>query len=121
MELAKQSGYGAQAGFINAVLRGYLRETEAIKKILADMKISQPALGWSHPEWLVEKWRRQFGDEPTRQLLAWNNTPPKTYARVNTLKFSGHRASRPRSLSYRIRQPASQTSSGSSRRRLPTE
>ncbi len=89
VELAKQSGHGAQTGFINAVLRGYLRETEAIKKILADMKISQPALGWSHPEWLVEKWRRQFGDEPTRQLLAWNNTPPKTFARVNTLKFSG--------------------------------
>ena len=91
VELAKQSGHGAQAGFINAVLRGYLRETEAIKKILADMKISQPALGWSHPEWLVEKWRQQFGDELTRQLLAWNNTPPKTYARVNTLKFCSSR------------------------------
>ena len=88
VELAKQCGYSAQAGFINAMLRGYLRETEAIKKILADMKLSQPALGWSHPEWLVEKWRRQFGPESTRQLLAWNNTPPKTYARVNTLKFT---------------------------------
>ena len=89
VELAKHSGYGAQAGFINAVLRGYLRETDEIKKILADMKVSQPALGWSHPEWLVEKWRKHFGDDKTRQLLAWNNIPPKTYARVNTLKFSG--------------------------------
>ena len=86
VELAKQSGYGAQAGFINAVLRGYLRETDAIRKILADMKISQPALGWSHPEWLVASWRQQFGDETTRQLLAWNNTPPLTFARVNLLK-----------------------------------
>ena len=87
VELAKQSGYGSQAGFINAVLRGYLREADEIKKILADMKISQPALGWSHPEWLVEKWRKQFGDEKTRELLDWNNTPPRTFARVNTLKF----------------------------------
>ena len=86
VEQAKRSGYGSQAGFINAVLRGYLRETDEIKKILADMKISQPALGWSHPEWLVEKWRKNFGDEKTRQLLEWNNTPPKTFARVNTLK-----------------------------------
>jgi 16S rRNA (cytosine967-C5)-methyltransferase len=86
VEQAKRSGYGHQAGFINAILRGYLRETDAIKKILADMKISQPALGWSHPEWLVEKWRKNFGDEKTRQLLEWNNTPPKTFARVNTLK-----------------------------------
>jgi 16S rRNA (cytosine967-C5)-methyltransferase len=87
VELAKNSGYASQAGFINAVLRGYLRETDDIRKILADMKVSQPALGWSHPEWLVERWRRQFGEEPTRQLLAWNNCPPKTFARVNALKF----------------------------------
>ncbi len=86
VELAKRSGYGAQAGFVNALLRGYLRETDAIRKILADMKISQPALGWSHPEWLVDKWRNQFGDDATRAYLAWNNTPPVTYARVNTLK-----------------------------------
>jgi 16S rRNA (cytosine967-C5)-methyltransferase len=86
VELAKLSGYHSQAGFINAVLRGYLREADEIKKILADMKISQPALGWSHPEWLVEKWLKQFGEANTRQLLAWNNTPPNTFARVNTLK-----------------------------------
>jgi 16S rRNA (cytosine967-C5)-methyltransferase len=87
VELAKQSGYSSQAGFINAVLRGYLRETDEIKKILADMKISQPALGWSQPDWLVDRWRKQFGDENARKLLAWNNTPPPTFARVNTLKF----------------------------------
>jgi 16S rRNA (cytosine967-C5)-methyltransferase len=86
VEQAKRAGYHTQAGLINAVLRGYLRETDEIKKILADMKMSQPALGWSHPEWLVEKWRKNFGDEKTRQLLEWNNTPPKTFARVNTLK-----------------------------------
>lgn len=91
VELAKHSGYGAQAGFINAVLRNYLREADEIKKILADMKISQPALGWSHPEWLVEKWRKQFGNENTRKLLEWNNIPPKTYARANTLKFCSSR------------------------------
>ncbi len=86
VEQAKRAGYHSQAGLINAVLRGYLREADEIKKILADMKISQPALGWSHPEWLVNKWRKQFGDEKTRVLLEWNNTPPKTFARVNTLK-----------------------------------
>ena len=29
VELAKQNGFGAQAGFVNAVLRGYLREADA--------------------------------------------------------------------------------------------
>jgi 16S rRNA (cytosine967-C5)-methyltransferase len=86
VEQAKRYGYVSQSGFINAVLRAYLREFDEVKKILADMKISQPALGWSHPEWLVERWRKNFGDEKTRALLEWNNTPPKTFARVNTLK-----------------------------------
>ena len=91
VELAKRSGYVSQSGFINAILRGYLREFDEVKKILADMKISQPALGWSHPGWLVEKWRKNFGDEQTRQLLEWNNTPPKNFARVNTLKLRSSR------------------------------
>ncbi|MGB7748917.1 MAG: 16S rRNA (cytosine(967)-C(5))-methyltransferase RsmB [Verrucomicrobiia bacterium] len=89
VELAKQNGFGSQAGFVNAVLRGYLREQDETKKLLAGLKISQPALGWSHPEWLVARWQKRWGIEKTASLLAWNNTPPKTFARVNTLKFGG--------------------------------
>jgi 16S rRNA (cytosine967-C5)-methyltransferase len=122
VEQAKRGGYGAQAGFINAVLRGYLREAEETRRLLVELKTTQPALGYSHPEWLVERWRqrgagfsplqpatvpsatasqvagfaplkRPEGRAPTTaeaalaQLLDWNNTPPKTYARVNTLNF----------------------------------
>jgi 16S rRNA (cytosine967-C5)-methyltransferase len=86
VELARQNGFGAQAGFVNAVLRGCLREADAIRKLLAELKVSQPALGWSHPAWLVARWQERWGLERTAQLLAWNNTPPKTFARVNTLK-----------------------------------
>jgi 16S rRNA (cytosine967-C5)-methyltransferase len=88
VEMAKRRGFGAQAGFINAVLRGYLREHDETKKALADLKISQPALGWSHPEWLVARWQKRWGEERTRALLRWNNTPAKTFARVNTLKVA---------------------------------
>jgi 16S rRNA (cytosine967-C5)-methyltransferase len=87
VELAKQNGFGAQAGFVNAILRGYLREHDETRKLLAGLKISQPALGWSHPEWLVARWQKRWGIEKTASLLEWNNTPPKTFARVNTLKF----------------------------------
>jgi 16S rRNA (cytosine967-C5)-methyltransferase len=87
VELAKQEGFGPKSGFINAILRGYLREFDATEKILDDLKISNPAIGFSHPQWLVEKWQKRFGEERLRQLLEWNNTPPKTFARVNTLKI----------------------------------
>jgi len=89
VELAKRSGFNRQAGFINAVLRANLREMAEIRKILGDLKQSNPALGYSHPAWLVEKWQKQFGAESTRKLLEWNNSPPPTFARVNTLKTDG--------------------------------
>src|ERR1019366_733505 len=87
VELAKHGGFGQQAGFINAILRGYLRETDATRKLLDDLKAADPATGCSHPEWLVARWQKYFGADKTAQLLEWNNTPPKTFARVNTLKF----------------------------------
>ena len=45
VELTRENGFGAQAGFVNAVLRGYLREADATRKHLAELKISQPASG----------------------------------------------------------------------------
>jgi 16S rRNA (cytosine967-C5)-methyltransferase len=86
VELAKHGGFGQQAGFINAILRGYLREADATRKLLADLKTTNPATGCSHPEWLLARWQKNFGAEKTAQLLDWSNTPPKTFARVNTLK-----------------------------------
>ena len=86
VELAKHHGFGAQAGFINAVLRAYLREFDATRQCLAGLKTSQPHLGYSHPQWLAARWQARWGPDRAAQLMAWNNTPPKTFARVNTLK-----------------------------------
>jgi 16S rRNA (cytosine967-C5)-methyltransferase len=85
--IAKRLGFGAQAGFINAVLRSYARERGATKTLLEELKAQRPYLGFSHPAWLVERWTQRWGAENTRHLLELNNTPPKTYARVNTLKI----------------------------------
>ena len=84
--MAKRAGFGPQAGFVNAVLRGFLREAVATKIRLADLKTAQPALGWSQPDWLVARWSKHWGNERTRALLEWNNLPAKLYARVNTLR-----------------------------------
>ena len=86
VELARQSGFNIQAGFINAVLRGYLREFDATRRLLAELKTTQPHLGYSHPEWLVARWQTRWGADHAAQLMEWNNTPPKAFARVNTLK-----------------------------------
>ncbi len=86
VELAKASGFGPQAGFINAILRGYTREMDATRKLLQELKTTQPSIGYSHPVWLCERWQKRWGSVVTAQLLDWNNSPPPTYARANSLR-----------------------------------
>jgi 16S rRNA (cytosine967-C5)-methyltransferase len=86
VELAKQRGFRSQSGFVNAVLRDYLRQVEPTRQLLAELKTQEPALGYSHPEWLVARWEQRWGRESVKRLLAWNNTPAKSFARVNTLR-----------------------------------
>ena len=85
VQLARDAGMVSQSGFINAVLRGCLREGEALAKALDDLRTTDPATGWSHPAWLVERWKTVLDADELRQLLAWDNTPPRTFARANTL------------------------------------
>ena len=88
VEIAKKMGFTSQAGFINAVLRTYTRERTETEKLLEQIKTSEPAIGYSHPQWIYERWQARWGAEKTAALMDWNNTPPKTFARVNTLKVS---------------------------------
>ena len=86
VELAKRHGFGPQSGFVNALLRNYLREFDSTKALLVDLKSTQPAIGFSHPAWLVERWEQRWSKAQTYELLDWNNRPPRSFARVNTLK-----------------------------------
>ncbi len=88
VELAKQSGFGPQAGFVNAVLRGYLREFDATKAPAGrTLKTHTAALGYSHPEWLVERGGKSAGAESTRRGIdGVEQHAAETFARVNTLK-----------------------------------
>jgi 16S rRNA (cytosine967-C5)-methyltransferase len=86
VELAKTLGFAAHAGFVNALLRGCVRERDALQQEISRLRETEPDIGYSHPRWLCERWARRFGDDRLRELLAWNNTAPRTFARVNTLK-----------------------------------
>jgi 16S rRNA (cytosine967-C5)-methyltransferase len=88
VQLARDFGLGAKAGFVNAVLRGYLRDRTGTEQALRHLKKTKPAVGYSHPEWLIERWRRRWNEEEIRALLEWNNTPPPTYARRNSLRVT---------------------------------
>lgn len=87
VQLCRDAGMTRQSGFVNAVLRGCIREREVIRDALAGLRTTDPATAWSHPAWLVERWRTQMEPGDLCRLLEWNNTPPPTWARVNTLRM----------------------------------
>ncbi|MHB8522618.1 MAG: 16S rRNA (cytosine(967)-C(5))-methyltransferase RsmB [Limisphaerales bacterium] len=86
VQIARHLGFAAQAGFVNAVLRGYSRERDATAALLDELKSRTPSLGYSHPAWLCDRWEQRWGRQPMLRLLEWNNTAPKNFARVNALK-----------------------------------
>src|SRR5580693_1270703 len=71
VELAKKLGFTARAGFLNAILRGFIREREQTRNALGKLRKTDPSIGWSHPAWLVERWEARWGRERTTKLLAW--------------------------------------------------
>lgn len=84
--LCRHLGFGPQSGFINAVLRGFIREKDPTIQALTDLKTDQPPLGHSHPQWLFDRWQKNWGTRETIALMEWNNAPAPIYARVNTLR-----------------------------------
>jgi 16S rRNA (cytosine967-C5)-methyltransferase len=86
VELGKNLASVGEAKFVNALLRGYGREDQSTRALLAEMKVREPSIGHSHPDWLFKRWEQRWGREHAIQLLDWNNSPPPNFARINTLK-----------------------------------
>jgi 16S rRNA (cytosine967-C5)-methyltransferase len=73
---------GKARGLINAVLRRAEREKA---ELLAHAEQLPLTTRYSHPEWLVERWVKQFGVETAQQLCEWNQTVPASHIRANRL------------------------------------
>lgn len=85
VELARRIGLGSQSGFVNAVLRGTLRDLPGTRQALAQLPLTDLATASSHPAWLIARWQSRLDPADLVRMLELNNTPPPTYARVNTL------------------------------------
>ena len=87
VELAKQLGLRPASRFHQRrPARLSCAKRTRPKRLLAELKTSQPALGFSHPEWLVERWQKHFGDEKTRAIARMEQHAAKNLCPVNTLK-----------------------------------
>jgi 16S rRNA (cytosine967-C5)-methyltransferase len=63
------------ANFVNALLRRALREEPALRRLLREQP---PAVQWSHPDRLVERWTNRWGAEAVGRLCVFNNEPAQT-------------------------------------------
>jgi len=49
---------------------------QALRKLQRGSGLGARDSGATHPRWLFERWRRQFGLGEARRLIAWNDTKP---------------------------------------------
>jgi 16S rRNA (cytosine967-C5)-methyltransferase len=87
INLAKRFARGRE-GFINGVLRQYLRDRDYVALPKRDEdEVEYFSIKYSYARWIVKKLKEQFGDA-TEKLLASGNVIPPISIRVNTLKIS---------------------------------
>ncbi len=78
--LVSLAGYHKK--FVNAILRQIIRyrDSGGFERFLKDPAVP-PGIRHSFPDWLVERWHRQFGDE-LESLLIHLNRPPLRMVRL---------------------------------------
>lgn len=89
VEIAKKDMSGKTGDLVNAVLRKIQRDMESLPRPNSENRVELIATTFSHPEWLVERWVKRFGEREAFQLMQANNKRPDFHIRVNGLKTSG--------------------------------
>lgn len=86
VNLAKSIRKKSAAGFVNAVLRNFIRDNNKIN--FPENKLEHLSIKYSCPLWLVQKWISEYGEENIESLLQSTVAIPETALRVNVLKTS---------------------------------
>jgi len=82
VKLARKHAGKGKVGLVNAILREITRRPRSAWTPDHTSAEELAAFG-SHPRWLVETWRRQFGNEETIRLMEANNNEAPLVLRVN--------------------------------------
>lgn len=82
--------YDKKAGsFVNGVLRNFIRKRANITfPEIEENPVYAISVKYSHPEWMIERWIKNYGIEDTIKICEYNNLAPKLVIRANTLKIS---------------------------------
>ncbi|NBJ68453.1 MULTISPECIES: 16S rRNA (cytosine(967)-C(5))-methyltransferase RsmB [Clostridia] len=87
VEIAKSRGHKGIASFINGILRAIQRKgVPPISEISDD--VARISIATSHPQWLVERWMKQYGKETTEAICLANTKHKPLSVRIHPLKIS---------------------------------
>jgi 16S rRNA (cytosine967-C5)-methyltransferase len=85
VSLCRKLGKTSAAGFVNAILRGFLRSKPPLPTGENPKSLS---IRYSHPEWLVSRYLKRYGAKTSRRLMQRNNTAPSFAFWVNSFKIT---------------------------------
>ncbi|HHJ35996.1 MAG TPA: 16S rRNA (cytosine(967)-C(5))-methyltransferase RsmB [Gammaproteobacteria bacterium] len=82
----KGAGKKWAAGLVNAVLRRFTREKEALLALVQAAPVENAQAIYSHPCWMLEKIEKDW-PEDWRQILDANNQRPTFWLRINQARY----------------------------------
>jgi len=71
-----------ERGLVNAILRSAQRQRTELESEMATWPLEDR---FSHPQFFIDRWTAEHGEEAAEALCEWNNRPPDVYARINSL------------------------------------
>jgi len=86
VEIAKYELGSRTGDLTNAILRNLQRDIDDLPKPNFEDRTKLVATTFSHPEWLVDRWRERFGEREAFKLMQANNQRPVYYIRANNLR-----------------------------------
>ncbi|MGD1804051.1 16S rRNA (cytosine(967)-C(5))-methyltransferase [Dapis sp. BLCC M126] len=86
VEFAKQNKFAKLAGFVNGLLREYIRRDLTIN--LPENPVQKLGISYSFPDWIIEYWIEKLGLTEAEKLCSWFNQSRSIDLRINPLKTS---------------------------------
>ena len=86
MKLAKKNRNPVASGFVNAMLREFIRNDKKLPK--GRNATEELSIEYSAPVWLTEKWTREYGKDICLEMLKTSVGQAPVTARVNTVFHS---------------------------------
>ncbi len=84
--LAKKNKNPAVSGFVNALLRSFIRDGKKLP--LTGSYFDDLSIRYSCPEWIIRMWESDYGKDAMMSLLSSSIGRPPVTVRLNTVKFT---------------------------------